>query len=108
MLPLDTRRRISERGRIINQPNEFEDSQIGCMSSHIPQVSVGVPVYNGESHLAQAIDSILNQTFNDLELILCDNASTDRTEQICRRYLAADARVRYHRQPAQSKTTIRR
>jgi glycosyltransferase involved in cell wall biosynthesis len=62
-----------------------------------PTVSVGLPVYNGERYLEESIDSILAQSFTDFELIISDNASTDRTEGICRRYAAADARVRYHR-----------
>lgn len=62
-------------------------------------VSVGLPVYNGENYLEQAIDSILNQSFRDLELIICDNASTDRTEEICRAAAARDTRVRYTRHP---------
>jgi glycosyltransferase involved in cell wall biosynthesis len=63
-----------------------------------PRVSVGLPVYNGERYLALAIESILAQTFADFELILCDNASTDGTEEICRRFAAADPRIRYFRQ----------
>ncbi|MGH6913380.1 MAG: glycosyltransferase family 2 protein [Geminicoccales bacterium] len=62
-----------------------------------PQVSVGIPVYNGENYVAHAIESVLTQTFRDFELIICDNASTDRTEKICRRYAAQDSRVRYVR-----------
>lgn len=62
-----------------------------------PRVSIGLAVYNGESFLAQAIDSILAQTFTDFELILSDNASTDRTEEICREYAEKDKRIRYHR-----------
>jgi len=64
-----------------------------------PAVSVGLPVYNGERYLAPAIESILAQTYGDLELLLCDNASTDATEEICRRYADADPRVRYVRHP---------
>ncbi len=63
------------------------------------RVSIGLPVYNGENYLAEAIDSVLVQTFADFELIICDNGSTDRTEEICRGYAAADPRVRYHRNP---------
>src|SRR5216683_3445975 len=62
-----------------------------------PRVSIGLPVYNGERFLPPAIDSLLAQTFKDFELILSDNASTDRTEQICRDYAACDPRVRYFR-----------
>jgi glycosyltransferase involved in cell wall biosynthesis len=64
-----------------------------------PRVSVGVPVYNGERYLEEALDSILSQTFNDYELIISDNASNDRTEVICRNYAGRDRRVRYYRSP---------
>jgi len=63
-----------------------------------PLISVGLPVYNGEQFIAVAIDSVLSQTVTDLELIICDNASTDGTEAICRGYLERDPRVRYIRQ----------
>jgi glycosyltransferase involved in cell wall biosynthesis len=65
----------------------------------MPRVSVGVPVYNGERYLAETLNSLLAQTFGDFELIVCDNASSDRTEQICRAYAARDPRVRYVRNP---------
>ena len=63
-----------------------------------PMVSIGLPVYNGEAYLRQALDSILAQTFGEFELIISDNASNDRTEMICREYAAIDTRIRYHRQ----------
>lgn len=62
-----------------------------------PQVSIGLAVYNGEAYLAEAIESILAQTFTNFELILSDNASTDRTAAICQHYAAHDARIRYYR-----------
>ena len=68
--------------------------------SRTPRVSIGLPVYNGEKYLAVAIESILNQTLADLELIIGDNASTDGTEEICRRFAAADARIHYLRHPS--------
>ena len=64
-----------------------------------PLVSVGMPVFNGANYIAQAIDCVLAQTLVDLELIICDNASTDGTEAICRHYAARDRRVRYLRNP---------
>lgn len=67
------------------------------MTERIPKVSIGLPVYNGEKYLEQAIESILAQTFTDFELILSDNASTDRTAEICQRYASRDSRIRYHR-----------
>ena len=62
-----------------------------------PRVSIGLPVYNGEKYLRAALDCVVSQEFKDFELILCDNASTDSTEAICREYAARDPRVRYHR-----------
>jgi glycosyltransferase involved in cell wall biosynthesis len=67
------------------------------MDDHKPCVSIGLAVYNGEKYLKQAIDSILAQTFTDFELIISDNASTDRTQEICKEYLAKDSRIRYYR-----------
>lgn len=67
------------------------------MSSHTPRVSIGMPVFNGELYLKEAIDSILAQTYQDFELIISDNASTDATEQICQAYVVKDPRVTYHR-----------
>jgi glycosyltransferase involved in cell wall biosynthesis len=61
-----------------------------------PLVSIGMPVYNGERFLASSLDSLLAQTYENLEIIICDNGSTDATEQICRSYAARDKRVRYH------------
>lgn len=62
-----------------------------------PTVGVGLPVYNGENYLAEAIESLLAQTFDDFEVLICDNASTDTTPDICRRYAAKDERIRYVR-----------
>jgi glycosyltransferase involved in cell wall biosynthesis len=62
-----------------------------------PRVSLGMPVYNAEEYLEEALDSLLGQTFDDFELVISDNASTDRTEEICRKYAAQDERIRYFR-----------
>lgn len=67
------------------------------MGHLIPRVTVGIPVFNGERYLGEAIESTLSQTFTDLELVICDNASSDATEEICRRYARLDSRVRYVR-----------
>jgi glycosyltransferase involved in cell wall biosynthesis len=67
------------------------------MMERKPKVSVGLPVFNGEKYLNEAIDSILCQSFTDFELIICDNASFDRTEEICQDYAAQDSRIRYYR-----------
>ena len=68
------------------------------MPSSNPKVSIGLPVYNGERYLREALDSILAQTYRDFELIICDNASTDATAAICTEYAAREPRIRYHRQ----------
>lgn len=67
------------------------------MSASGPHVSIGLPVYNGERYLAEALDSLVAQTYTDFEIVISDNASTDRTEEICRALAASDARVRYLR-----------
>lgn len=64
-----------------------------------PRLSIGLPVYNGERFLEQSLDALLAQTFDDFELIISDNASTDRTAEICQEYAARDRRIRYIRQP---------
>ena len=69
------------------------------MTQASPRVSVGMPVYNGERHLREALESILHQTYTDIELVISDNASTDRTGEICGEFAAKDSRVRYSRNP---------
>ena len=67
-------------------------------NNHVPAVSIGMPVYNGEKYIREALDSLLAQTFTDFELIISDNCSIDDTSQICREYAAKDSRIRYVRQ----------
>jgi glycosyltransferase involved in cell wall biosynthesis len=67
------------------------------MRLHKPRVSIGIPVHNGEKYLEAAIDSILAQTYSDFEIILSDNASTERTAAICQAYAAGDQRIQYFR-----------
>lgn len=62
-----------------------------------PRVSVCVPTYNYARFLPDCLDSVLRQTFEDWELIVCDDASTDGTEEVVRRYTALDSRIRYVR-----------
>lgn len=64
------------------------------MNKYMPKVSIGLPVYNGEQFLREALDSLLAQTFENFELIILDNASTDSTEKICREYANKDGHVR--------------
>ncbi len=62
-----------------------------------PRVTIGIPVYNGENYLAKTLDAILAQDYAAFEVVITDNTSTDGTEAMCRRYMAADKRVHYHR-----------
>jgi glycosyltransferase involved in cell wall biosynthesis len=82
---------------------DTESSPAGEVEAHMseshPKVTVGLPVYNGaRKFLAAAIESVLNQTHRNLELLVSDNASTDETADVCLRYAERDPRVVYHRQ----------
>ena len=65
----------------------------------VPRLSIGLPVYNGENFLAESLEALLGQSYEDFELIISDNASTDGTADLCRRYEKQDSRIRYIRQP---------
>jgi len=80
-------------------PGQTDLRAPGQASSRAPRVTIGLPVYNGDAFLEESIESLLGQTFEDFELLISDNASTDRTEEICRRYASQDPRVRYWRNP---------
>ena len=67
--------------------------------SAVPRLSIGLPVYNGEKYLAESLAALLGQTYDDFELIISDNASTDSTPEICRRFAKQDSRIRYIVQP---------
>jgi glycosyltransferase involved in cell wall biosynthesis len=63
-----------------------------------PRLTIALPVYNGEEYVAESLEALLGQSFTDFELIISDNASTDGSGDICRRYQKQDSRVRYFRQ----------
>lgn len=62
-----------------------------------PLISIGMGVYNGEHFIREAIDSLLTQDYENFELIISDNSSTDNTQQICLEYVARDKRIHYYR-----------
>ena len=67
------------------------------MTADRPLVSIGMPVYNGERYLEKSLVALLDQDYGNFELIISDNASTDRTPEICRAFVAKDGRVSYSR-----------
>ena len=69
------------------------------MSMVKKKVTIGLPVYNGEKFIANTLEALLGQSYGKFELIISDNASTDKTEQICREFASRDSRIRYVRQP---------
>ena len=68
------------------------------MATNNPKVTIGMPVYNGEAYIREALDSLLGQSYRDFELIISDNDSSDSTEQICQLYSKRDDRIIYIRQ----------
>ncbi|WP_398585466.1 glycosyltransferase family 2 protein [Streptococcus suis] len=58
-----------------------------------PLISVIVPIYNVENYLRQCLDSIIGQTYQNLEILLIDDASTDNSVSICQEYQARDERI---------------
>jgi glycosyltransferase involved in cell wall biosynthesis len=69
-------------------------------SGRLPKVTIGVPVYNGERYLRKALTFLQNQSFRDFELIIADNASTDKTPDICHEFARDDPRIKYVRHPS--------
>jgi glycosyltransferase involved in cell wall biosynthesis len=74
-----------------------ENTTATTPASGSPLVSIGMPVRNGAKYIRETLDSLLAQTLTDLEIVICDNNSTDTTEAICREYEARDSRVHYFR-----------
>ncbi|MEO0473458.1 MAG: glycosyltransferase family 2 protein, partial [Bacteroidota bacterium] len=66
--------------------------------STLPLVSIGIPTYHGAERIPKALRSVLSQPYRNVEVIISDNASTDRTEDVCRAFVHKDDRVRYFRQ----------
>ena len=58
-----------------------------------PKVSIILPTYNGEKYIKKSIDSIVNQTFSDWELIIVDDCSSDRTYSVIEQYTKQDKRI---------------
>lgn len=76
------------------------------MDENQPLVSIGMPVYNGERFIRQALDALLAQDYQNFELVISDNASTDSTQGICAEYAKKDRRVRYYRNDSNLGTIV--
>jgi len=63
-----------------------------------PLISVGMPVYNGGKGFEQSLKSIINQSYENLEILISDNHSNDITKEICEKYSKLDKRIKYFRQ----------
>lgn len=61
----------------------------------LPLVQVGIPVFNGERDIARTIEALLSQDYPNLEVLISDNCSTDKTGEIAKHYADADSRVKY-------------
>jgi len=68
------------------------------ISTRKTKISIGLPVYNGEKFIRKKLDSLLEQTFTDFEIIISDNCSNDQTSEICKEYASKDNRIKYFRQ----------
>lgn len=63
--------------------------------NRIPEISIGLPTYNGDEYLEESIKSIIDQSFKNFELIISNNASDDKTDRICKKYANKDKRIHY-------------
>ena len=72
-----------------------------------PKVSVIIPIYNTDAYLSEALDSICNQTLKELEIILINDGSTDKSQNIIEEYAVRDSRIQWHIQPNQGQGVAR-
>lgn len=63
-----------------------------------PLITIGLPVRNGGQSLRKALNSLLNQTYQNIEIIISDNCSDDKTEEICKTFVKSNGKIRYYRQ----------
>lgn len=65
-----------------------------CRIMQKPELTIVIPVFNAEKYISQTVESILSQTFQDWQLVIVDDGSTDSTSAICQRYASADPRIK--------------
>lgn len=69
-----------------------------CKSPTVPLISIGVPLYNAEKYISEALDCLLGQTYSEIEILISDNCSTDRTLEIVEEFASRDKRIKIYRQ----------
>ena len=79
-----------------NLPIQWNDKHLSTMHKS-PSVFIGMPLYNEDVHLEEALDSILNQTYKNIKIFAVDNCSTDNTRNICEKYVKIDPRMNFHK-----------
>ena len=84
---------LSRADHLWAAPNKVSDS-ISIAVSIVPKVSICIPTYNGARYLEACLDSVLSQTYKDIEILAVDDWSTDATLEILERYAAGDQRIR--------------
>jgi glycosyltransferase involved in cell wall biosynthesis len=77
--------------------NKSLSDNTNTASTYPPLVSFGLPVRNGEQYIRRILDSLRSQDFSNLEIVICDNVSTDNTHDICQEYANLDERIRFIR-----------
>ncbi len=87
--------------------NRFLCERVRQLQKNKPEISIIIPVYNVEKYLARCLDSVLRQSFNDFEVILLNDGSSDGSEAICREYAARDGRIRFFSQSNQGLSMAR-
>jgi glycosyltransferase involved in cell wall biosynthesis len=87
--------RAASNFKIQSGSRASRDKPTNAMSR--PRVSIGMPVYNGANYLLRSVQSLLAQDYEDFELIISDNGSSDETEPICHELAGGDCRIRYFR-----------
>lgn len=78
-----------------------------CEKADQPLISVIVPVYNVEKYIRRCLDSIINQTYHNLEIILVDDGSTDESGAVCDEYAKKDSRIKVFHQPNSGQAVAR-
>ena len=100
-------REITEGQFVEKCPAKYRPYEAG-RTYEVPKVSVYIPAYNCEDFICEAVESALNQTYDDLEVVVCNDGSTDKTGQLLDdHYSENDHEKRYHSSPEQSRNLVR-